>query len=158
MSREAVVVCIGNDLVADDGIGQAVYGRLQNCELPPGTSLKLLGLGGMALIEELAGETLLIVVDAVAFGASPGTVHVLGWDDLPRSASHVSCHGIGVREAIEVARRIYPENAPQSVWLVGIEGECFDQLGRGLSASVAANIDSAAGEVIRLLKQGGFTE
>lgn len=143
MSANALVICIGNDLVADDGVGHVVYNELTRRDLPQGTRLKLLGLGGMALLGEFSGEDLLVVVDAVQFGVSPGTVHVLDWEDLPKGGSHVSCHGIGIREAIEVSKKLYPETTPKSVYLVGIEGQCFDQLGKGLTAEVAASIPSA---------------
>lgn len=148
---EALVVCIGNDLVADDGVGHAVYGELKRRKLPEEVSLKLLGLGGMALLHEFRGEDTLVVVDAVQFGVSPGTVHLLEWDELPEAGSHVSCHGIGIREAIEVSRKLYPENTPDNVFLVGIEGQCFDQLGKGLTAEVSASVRSAADKVIELL-------
>ena len=148
---EALVVCIGNDLVADDGVGHAVYGELSRRELPEKASLRLLGLGGMALLHEFDGEKTLVVVDAVQFGVAPGTVHLLEWEDLPESGSHVSCHGIGIREAIEVSRKPYPENTPENIYLVGIEGKCFDQLGEGLSPEVAASVGSAADQVVKLL-------
>lgn len=153
---KALVVCIGNDLVADDGVGHAVYAELLRRVLPGGTRLKLLGLGGMALLGEIEGEDLLIVVDAVQLGAEPGRVHVLAWENLPASSSHVSCHGIGIREAMEVSRRLYPEKSPAAVYLVGVEGRCFDQLGQGLSPEVAASIESAADEVAALIE--GLTQ
>ncbi len=151
MSAGKLVICIGNDLVADDGVGHVVYDKLTRRDLPEGIRLKLLGLGGMALLGEFGGEELLVVVDAVQFGVSPGTVHVLNWDDLPEGGSHVSCHGIGIREAIEVSTRLYPEQTPKSVWLIGIEGQCFDQLGNGLSPEVAASIPHAVDTVMRIL-------
>lgn len=151
MNDAALVVCIGNDLVADDGVGHAVYAELNKRVLPDGTRLKLLGLGGMAMLSEFSGESTLIVVDAVQFGVAAGTIHVLTWDDLPGSGSHVSCHGIGIREAIEVSGKLYPEKTPASVFLVGVEGQCFDQLGEGLTAEVAASIPVAAEKVVELL-------
>lgn len=151
MSDTALVVCIGNDLVADDGVGHAVYTELNKRILPQGTRLRLLGLGGMTLLNEFGGEDTLIVVDAVQFGVAGGTVHVLSWDELPGSESHVSCHGIGIREAIEVARKLYPEKSPASVFLVGVEGQCFDRLGVGLSSEVSASIAVAADKVMELL-------
>lgn len=151
MKGEVLIVCIGNDLVADDGVGHAIYYELRRRELATTTRLRLLGLGGMAMLGEFEGERLLIVVDAVQFGAQPGTIHVLGWDDLPESTSHVSCHGIGIREAIEVSQRLYPEKTPEQVYLVGLEGICFDQLGGGLSPEVAANVTAAASVVEELV-------
>lgn len=151
MNRKALIVCIGNDLVADDGVGPAVYEKLSSRRLPSTVRLRLLGLGGMAMLGEFAGEDLLIVVDALQLGADAGTVHVLPWDQLPASVSHVSCHGIGIREAVEVSRRLYPRQTPAAVYLVGVEGKCFDTLGEGLSPEVAASIVSAAERVLELL-------
>lgn len=151
MSVNALVICIGNDLVADDGVGHVVYNELTRRDLPQGTRLKLLGLGGMTLLGEFSGEDLLVVVDAVQFGVSPGTVHILNWEDLPEGGSHVSCHGIGIREAIEVSRKLYPQKTPKSVCLVGIEGQCFDQLGIGLSPEVAASIPSVVEAIVEIL-------
>ncbi len=96
-------------------------------------------------------KTHLVVVDAVQLGAPPGTIHVMDWSMLPSSRSHVSCHGIGIREAIEVSQRLYPEVTPTRVHLVGVEGQCFDRLGEGLSAEVAAAVEPAAAAVRELL-------
>lgn len=148
----ALIVCIGNELVADDGLGQVVYEHLCRSRLPEGTRLRFLGLGGIDLLEEVAGEESLIVVDAVQLGDAPGTVHVLDWSALPyREPRPVSGHGIGVREAVEVGRRLYPERAPQNIYLVGVEGKCFDQLGEGLTDEVAAAVPQAVAAVLRLL-------
>ncbi len=155
MTTAALIICIGNDLVADDGIGPAVYQELSGRTLSEGIRLRLLGLGGMSLLGEFAGEDLLIVVDAVQFGAAPGTIHILDWTELPQGGAHVSCHGIGVREAVEISRSLYPEKTPARVYLVGIEGKCFDRLGVGLSAEVAANIESAADRIIEIIGENG---
>ena len=152
MGDSALIVCIGNDLAADDGAGPAVYHCLARQTLPVGVRLVLLGVGGIALLEELDGEDRLVVVDAVRFGSRPGTVHVLPWDDIPAGAPHpVSGHGIGVREAVDVGRRLTPEKMPRAEHLVGIEGSCFDMLGAGLSAEVAAAVDDAAARVLGLV-------
>jgi hydrogenase maturation protease len=151
MSRRVLVVCIGNELVADDGVGWAVYQELRRFELPQGVRLVFLGLGGIDLLEELDGEELLLVVDGVQLGAPPGTVHRLGWEDLPQApARPVSGHGIGVREAITIGRRLYPERVPAATRLIGIEGRCFDRLGQGLSPEVARAVPEAVGIVARL--------
>ncbi len=147
----ALVVCIGNDLVADDGVGHAIFKQLSEQTLPPGTHLKMLGLGGMSLLDEFDGEDLLVVVDAVQFGTAPGTIHVMDWSSLPKADSHVSCHGIGIREAIEVSRKLYPEKTPATVHLVGVEGKCFDRLGEGLSEEVAAAVEPTAAEILEII-------
>lgn len=146
----SLIVCIGNDLVADDGAGPAVYDALLDTRLPRSVRLLHLGLGGIALLDELDGEERLVVVDAVMLGAPPGTVHIVDWDELPEAAQAVTGHGIGVREAIVVGRRLFPERMPVCVTLVGIEGRRFDGLGEPLSPEVAEAIDGAAAAALGL--------
>ncbi|TKB12137.1 hydrogenase maturation protease [Desulforhopalus sp. IMCC35007] len=149
--RTVLVVCIGNQLVADDGVGQVIFQELAGYKWPETVRVKFLGLGGIDLIEELQGEDLLVVVDGVQLGFPAGSVVELCWADLPATQGRpVSGHGLGVREAIEVTRKIYPERCPKEVMLVGVEGRCFDQLGKGLSLEVAEAIPEALGRIVSL--------
>lgn len=151
MNGGALIVCIGNELVADDGVGCAVYQRLREQPLPDHVRVAFLGLGGIDLLEEIDGEEVLVVVDGVQLGGSPGTIHQLGWDQLPAMQSGpVSGHGIGIREAIVVGKCLYPERVPQRIHLIGIEGSCFNQLGVGLSAEVARAVPEAVAVILSL--------
>jgi len=81
-----------------------------------------------------------------------GFVHVLDWQAIPALGPRpVSGHGIGIREAIEVGRRLYPERIPTNIYLIGIEGKCFNQLGQRLSPEVAAAVPRAVDQLLRLL-------
>lgn len=152
MIIRSLVVCIGNDLVADDAIGHEIYRLLNERALPEGVRVCLLGVGGMDLLDEVNGEDLLIVVDAVQFGAAPGSVHVLDWEKIPSNQLRpVSGHGIGVKEALQVCRKLYPEKAAGSVYLVGVEGQCFDMVGAGLTPAVLAGLPEAVEKIIALL-------
>ena len=149
--KKVLIVCIGNQLVADDGIGQVLFEELNKTQLPKQVRLKFLGLGGIDLIEELQGEELLIVVDGVQLGGEPGQVVELDWSALPTNQGRpVSGHGIGVREAIGVAKHISPERCPGRVVLVGIEGACFDKLGVGLTGKVKESIPQALNCILNL--------
>jgi hydrogenase maturation protease len=154
--RCALIVCIGNELVADDGVGWAVYKYLRESRLPDNVRLVFLGLGGIDLLEEIDGEQLLVVIDGVQLGAPPGTLHTLGWDRLPPASPRpVSGHGIGIREAITVGRKLYPERVPKEIFLLGVEGRCFDQLGAGLTEEVALAVPEAAAAVLALIQVRG---
>jgi hydrogenase maturation protease len=150
--RRTVVVCIGNELVADDAVGFEICRRLAGCE----ARLEYCGVGGIDLLSLLEGESDLIVVDAVQLGAPAGTVHLIPWDELPREAgSAVSAHGIGLRETIEIGQTLYPGSMPERITLVGIEGRCFNQTREHMTAEVQGAIDGAV-ETIRKLVQGGI--
>jgi hydrogenase maturation protease len=153
MSATALIVCIGNELVADDGVGWVVYERLRDSHLPENVRLVFLGLGGIDLLEEIDGEELLVVVDGVQLGDDPGTIHQLGWEQLPAASPRpVSGHGIGIREAIGVGRKLYPERVPREIFLIGVEGQCFSQLGVGLTEMVTLAVPRAVAAVLSLVE------
>ncbi len=153
MSAAVLIVCIGNELVADDGVGWVVYERLRDSGLPEHVRLVFLGLGGIDLLEEIDGEDLLVVVDGVQLGATPGTIHRLGWEQLPATSPRpVSGHGIGIREAIGVGRKLYPVRVPKDIILIGVEGKCFNQLGAGLTEEVALAVPQAVATVLSLVQ------
>ena len=115
----ALIVCIGNELVADDAVGFEVHARLAQ-RISPEVRLSYCGVGGLVLLDLLDGtETAMIVVDAVSLGAPVGTVHRMMLDELPvNSANPISAHGIGLRETMEIGAALYPERMPQFVALV----------------------------------------
>lgn len=149
--NSALVVCIGNELIADDAIGFEVYNLLKVMDLPDNVRIEFSGVGGLALLDLLGGdEKMLVVVDAVQFGAPAGTVHCLPWDNLPSfGSSSISVHGIGLKEAIDIGKALYPELIPPSIVLVGIEGRCFNRMRDSMTPETAAAADKAV-EYIRL--------
>lgn len=157
--NRALVICIGNELVADDAVGYEIYRLLQAERLPTTVRIEFCGVGGIALLELLTGqEELLVVVDAVQFGTPPGTVHCLPWEQLPAiGGSAISAHGIGLKDTIDIGQALYPERMPRQVLLVGVEGRCFDQLGGAMTPEVAAAMPQALAAVCHVvnLEPGG---
>lgn len=150
---ETLIVCVGNSLVGDDAVGFAIFERLRDSRLPPGVRLHFLELGGIGLLDLVRGEPLLLIVDAVRFQRPPGTIHVVRVADLPAAGGPpVTSHDIGIREALDIGAILYPERMPAEILLVGIEGECFDQLGVPLSPAVLAAVDDAVSTIIALAR------
>lgn len=151
MGGSVLVVCIGNELVADDAVGHAVYSELSKLTLPEGARLEYCGVGGIALLDYLTGsDELMIVVDAVQLGALPGTVHIMEWDSLAPVAegAAVSAHGLGLKDTISIGMALYPDMMPGKTLLVGIEGRCFDELGGPMTPEVAAAVNPAVMAVL----------
>jgi len=146
-----IVVCIGNELVADDAAGFEVYRRLA----PIAARLEYRALGGIDLLSLFQGERQLLVVDAVQLGAPPGTLHLIPWEELPENDSQISAHGLGLRETIAIGRIICPWQVPERVTLIGIEGRCFDRTREFMTREVSRAIDGAVALVRRLVHQGG---
>ncbi len=154
-ARHVVIAAVGSEFRRDDGAGPAVLDRLRS------------GAGGAEVLGTLAspldllgawdGAELAIVVDAFAGGAEPGELHVVEVDlgaspdayALP--ASRASSHGLGLTEALRLARAL--GSAPARVVLVGIGGEDFSE-GVGLSPYVSGAVERTARLVAELAGAG----
>ena len=148
--RRTIIVCIGNELIADDAVGFEIFNKLAGCA----ARLEFCGVGGVDILPLLDGETDMIVVDAVQFGAAPGTIHVIPWDSLPSNSSAISAHGLGLRETIEIGNLLYPEKMPERITLVGIEGRCFNLTREHMTCEVSNAINKAV-TIIEELAAGG---
>ena len=136
-----LVIGIGNPWRGDDGIGHAVVDALE-------------GTAGLAtakshgepaeLMELWQGHDPVILVDAIVTGAAPGTLHRLdAREPLPRGARY-SSHGIGLAEAVELARSL--GELPATLIVHGIEPACLED-GADLSREIR---DSLARVVTRI--------
>ena len=149
---DILVVCLGNEIIADDAVGYEVYRRLADAA-PAGARLAYGGVEGIRVLDLLDGSIrVLLIVDAVQTGAPVGTVLALPWEEVPAAGrGAVSAHNIGIREAIQMGTALYPERMPEKIHLIGIEGRCFDQPRPAMTPAVAEAIDSAVGIVIKLI-------
>jgi hydrogenase maturation protease len=149
--RRTIIICIGNELIADDAVGFEIFNRLAGCN----ARLEFCGVGGIDMLPLFEGETDLIVVDAVQFGAVAGTVHVIPWDSLPRDSSAISSHGLGLRETIEIGETLYPGTMPEHITLIGIEGRCFNRTREYMTSEVCAALDPAVKTIEGLIQTRG---
>jgi hydrogenase maturation protease len=102
--------------------------------------------GGTELLDLWCGAGTAILVDAVATGAPPGTIHrfEVGDEQLPVASAVVGTHALGLRETIELARVL--RCLPTRVVLYGIEAGTFE-LGAPMSAPVIAALPLVAARV-----------
>jgi hydrogenase maturation protease len=154
--REARVLCLGNELVCDDGVGIRVGRILRALPLPAGVTVELRRALGLGLIDELAPGIELIIIDASRTGAPPGTVHIM---DLSTTAAFSSnpycCHGVGVAEVLRLAERLDPATLPLRTVVIGVEASQLDEYGLELTPTVQEAIPAAVEAVLRAL---GATE
>lgn len=102
-----VVLCVGNPDRGDDGVGRLVarwlYGRL-----PEDVLLVECEGGAAEVLDRIAGAHCAILVDAALSGVPAGTVHRVDCaaGDVVPAAGVASSHGLGVAEAIGLARTL----------------------------------------------------
>ncbi len=144
-----LVIGLGQEAAGDDGVGLAVLGRLREIGVPGGVEL-VEAREESDLIPLLGEGAPVILVDAVV-GGRAGELMDLTLEDLAgRGAGTVSTHGIGLEQAVGLARELSERFAP-SIRIVGVAVERPHGLSCGLSPEVAAAVPRAAERVLALL-------
>jgi hydrogenase maturation protease len=157
-----LVVGVGNVLHGDDGFGVEVAQRLaQRTDLPPGVTVLEVGIGGMAMVQELfTGYSALIVVDAVDRGGAPGTTYLLEAEvpeisELPfeqRQDALSDMHLATPSRAFVLARALGV--LPSLVYIFGCQPYSIEEMTIGLSEpvqrAVEPGVERLVGEVYRL--------
>ena len=101
MTPDTLVLGIGNLLLGDEGVGVHVVRRLMEEAAPPGVRYLDGGTGSLVLLEPLQEAGRIILVDATADGAPPGTLRRLVphfSSDFPPS---LAAHDIGLRDLLD---------------------------------------------------------
>jgi hydrogenase maturation protease len=156
--QEVLVLCLGNDILRDDGVGWAIADQLEavlrESRIPSPESrpfaVKRSALSGFYLLDELTGWDRVLVVDAVRTGRHPpGTVlsfpfEALGTDEGP------SPHAAGLPTVIRLGRK---SGVPLPSWIhiVAIEADDMESFVEGLTPAVEAAVPEAVAVIRSVL-------
>lgn len=144
-----MVIGVGNRSRGDDGVGLVVVDKLA-------ADPRAAGIETAAVTGDLSGLGLrwtpcddVIVVDAMVSGRPPGTVVSADWFRATPggSAPPLSSHGLGLADAVSLARRL--DRLPRSLLVVAVEGADFDHE-RPLSPAVRDAADEVVDLVLRV--------
>ncbi len=147
----ARIIGIGQEWAGDDGVGLVVIRRLREID----SRLDLVELDEPSKLVELltGGADPVVLIDAVLHDGPPGRVLVI---EAQRHAPHcehlLSTHGLGVMEAVELARITHPENVAQRIFIVGVTVQQTSRRGQRLSASAQAAVANAAETTLNLAR------
>jgi hydrogenase maturation protease len=166
MRMKTLIVGLGNPCLGDDGVGwqvaETVSGSLAETS-PPGAAIRrqpataeveCLSLGGLSLMERMAGYDRVILIDAVTTGQQPpGSINRLPLEDLPdRAAGRLgSVHDTSLQTALKMGRSLGVP-LPNDVTIVGVEAECLFDFTEELTPPVAAAVPLAARMVLEMLE------
>ena len=146
------VLCLGNELVRDDGAGIRVGRVLMSLPLPEDVRVELAPHLGFDLLDVVAGAEQVILVDAMSTGRPAGTCVTLAGQAIERYSAGASLsHAMSIAELMALARKLAPERPPATLHFVGIEGVAFAEYGTGLSAEVEAALPEAVEAVLELI-------
>jgi hydrogenase maturation protease len=124
--EKVLVIGIGNEFRNDDGVGMFVARKLRKLNLSHIKAIEHSGEGGQ-LAELWKEKRNVILIDATASGAEPGTIFRFNAtkQPVPTKFFHYSTHDFSVAEAIEVSRVL--STLPARLLVYGIEGVNYSQ-------------------------------
>lgn len=145
-----VVICLGNPLMGDDGIGIRVAKALLRRSIGKNVAVYACQGLDLSLIEKLEGASVVVLVDALRSGKPPGTVSrysISSKDDLPVEIP--SLHGLRLPDLLALANDAGLLACPMIV--VGVEPKNFGP-GRRMSRELKSSIPTVVDEVVASLK------
>lgn len=152
---KATVVGVGNILLSDEGLGvRAVERLLSLYDMPPNVSVIDGGTLGLDLLPFIEGVSLLLIIDALRGGKTPGTITILRGEEVPAFLGvRLSPHQIGIEEVLSTSKLLGIE--PKKTIIIGVEPK---ELGVGLTLSkeIEIRLDEVVKLAIKELRDNGF--
>ena len=132
--KRSLILGLGNDLIADDGIG-VLAARALKPRLEPDVDVVESSLSGLALLDLLVGYDQVIILDAICSGNNPpGTVSRLTMNHLSRVIAPTP-HFAGLPELFALAKRLELD-FPGEIVIFAVEVKDALTIGGGLSPAV----------------------
>ena len=141
-----LILGLGSVLLEDDGVGAAAV-RVLLDRYVPSDDVQVFDGGtlGLSLLPYVDAADALILVDAVAADAAPGTcVRLDGNDVAPAVATRLSPHQIGVADLLDAARWL--DRAPRRLTLLGIVPDSM-----GLAVGLTPRVHDALLDLVELI-------
>jgi hydrogenase maturation protease len=149
-----LVLGLGNPILTDDGVGVHVVRELVAHSLPDNVTCTEASIGGLRLLEVIAGYERVILVDAIQTSdGNPGDIHRLRADDLRASLHAGSTHDLSLPGALRLGRNMgmaLPED--KSIVIIAVEVEDVLTFDEKCTPAVAAAIPRAAEAVLAELE------
>lgn len=151
----AVVLGVGNVILADEGVGVRVVEALERDYLmPPGVNVIDAGTSGMEMLDDLSHLDFLLVVDAIAAGKAPGELVQLRGDAVPVFfRRNLSPHGIGLSDVLAALEFLGAE--PKETVILGVQPTSLE-LSTELTPAIAKRIPELVAQVVAELTQRGL--
>ncbi len=157
---DVLVACMGNVLRGDDGFGVAVARGLESTALPEAVDVAEVGISGVSMAQELLdGYDAFVLVDAMAAGGDPGTLHVerASVPDLEQySRREIASFAADMHQTDPSKILVLAEALgvlPETVVLVGCEPTETDDLEDTLSDPVRDAVPRAVEHIKRIIAE-----
>lgn len=143
VDMRTLILCVGNELISDDGIGARIGKVLQSLPMPADIQVAVVPRLRLGLLDRLAEIDHLVIVDGLTadVDAEPGTSTVVEVTD--HSAAVVAsgcCHSRDVADIIHLAREVAPEGDECTITIGGVRVDHVDRYDASFSRAVVAAV------------------
>jgi hydrogenase maturation protease len=138
------ILCLGNDIAGDDGVGLAVGRALRGRRLPSGVLVELSVVLDLDLLSTVEQTQELLIVDAARGPGRPGDCLLRGLELVagpPAPTLHAASADLSTLLAL--GGRLVPDRLPRRLDLLTIQVGPLDHFSETLSPQVAAAVPEA---------------
>jgi hydrogenase maturation protease len=139
------ILCLGNELLADDSLGCVVAEHIRQFA-PAEVEVVSTPESGFHLLDYVVNTSHLVVIDTVVTGtAAPGTVYALQEKDFRTTAGR-SPHYVGLQETLVLARALHLP-VTETVVVLAVEAADCTTLGGTMHPAVRAAVPVLLGMI-----------
>lgn len=148
-SESTLIIGLGNTILGDDGVGIYAAREIKKTWPQAGAvEIKEASLGGIAILDLMAGYDRAIVVDAIQTGQyRPGTILKLGVEELGGGDDIYGSHTFGLKTAVELGR-ILGYEIPRTIQIYAVEIENSNDFYEGLSPEIQKAVPLLVSRII----------
>ncbi|MHC4741343.1 MAG: hydrogenase maturation protease [Planctomycetota bacterium] len=149
--KRTLVICLGNPLMRDEGVGIRLARELGTCLVDnPDVEVMDLGTGGLSVMYAMAGRERVVFVDCALMGQSPGSIRCFTPDQVrsKKVRMRYSLHEGDLLNTIELSERM--GECPEDIVVFGIEPKDIFE-GEGLSPELEGNVKKYVDRILEEL-------
>ena len=142
--KPLLILCLGNDIVSDDGFGPVVARKLlNNNDCAAEVEVVTASLAGFNLLDLLAGREKALIVDSMVSGRfAPGTLNFFPAGVLTPAKNLITSHQISLPTSLELGK-ILGLKMPKVVDVIAVEAEDIVTLNENLTPTVQKAVNGA---------------
>lgn len=145
MLKPILILCLGNEIISDDGFGPEVARQLTlHDDQVEQVGVIFAPVAGFYLLDLLAGREKVLIVDTIRTGkVVPGTLQSFPTNTFTPGGYRLTIsHQISLPTTLELGRRLGMD-MPKVIDLIAVEAEDLETLSEELTPSVRSAVDKA---------------
>jgi len=149
-----LILCLGNEILGDDGFGAEVAKRLERSRHRNGdVEIVFAPLAGFAMLDLIVGKERALIVDTIHTGKSPpGTLYRFPAAALAATNHLTTSHQLSLPAAVELGRQL-KWDIPDEIEVIAVEANGLEQFSDSLSEPVRSAVAQAVGLVEAWINQ-----